>query len=79
MPHQTLQTLAEAYGPIMGIKLGLVKVVMTSSFAAAQKFLKEAAFMDRPACDASVYLAYGPKGVIFSDYGANWRESATSA
>ncbi|CAA7401252.1 unnamed protein product [Spirodela intermedia] len=76
LPHQTLRKLAEAYGTVMGIKLGFVRVVMVSSFAAAQKFLREPAFTNRPGGDVTVYLTYGQqKGVLASEYGDTWRES----
>ncbi|CAA6664653.1 unnamed protein product [Spirodela intermedia] len=76
LPHQTLRKLAAAYGPVMGIKLGFVRMVVVSSFATAQKFLREPVFMDRPGGDISAYLTYGQqKGILNSEYGTNWRES----
>ncbi|CAA6664650.1 unnamed protein product [Spirodela intermedia] len=75
LPHRALRKLAEAYGPVMGIRLGLVQAVVVSSFVSAQKFLREPAFMSRPAGDVSNYLTYGRKGVLSSECGSNWRES----
>ncbi|KAE8692752.1 CYP736A12 protein [Hibiscus syriacus] len=75
LPHQTLHHLAERYGPIMSVLLGHVPTIVVSSPEAAELFLKthDAIFAGRPKLQTSEYLTYGPKGVIFSEYGPYWR------
>ncbi|KAL6998298.1 hypothetical protein U1Q18_008424 [Sarracenia purpurea var. burkii] len=75
LPHRTLQNLAKIYGPIMSIRLGSVPAIVISSSKAAELFLKthDTAFANRPKTVASEYLAYGSKGMIFTEYGLYWR------
>ncbi|PHT71995.1 hypothetical protein T459_22780 [Capsicum annuum] len=74
-PHQDLQRLAKKHGPIMYLRLGLVPTTIASSADAAEKFLKtyDHIFASRPHHEASQYLAYGQKNMIFAKYGVYWR------
>ncbi|MCE5166407.1 hypothetical protein HAX54_018945 [Datura stramonium] len=74
-PHQDLQNLAKKHGPIMYVRLGLVPAIVASSADAAEKVLKtyDHIFASRPHHEASQYLAYGQKNLIFAKYGAYWR------
>ncbi|RDY09007.1 hypothetical protein CR513_06703, partial [Mucuna pruriens] len=77
LPHRTFQTLAKKYGPIMSFKLGQVPTIVVSSPEAAELFLKthDTIFASRPKTQASEYMSYGSKGLVFSEYGAYWRNA----
>ncbi|OIT38130.1 PREDICTED: cytochrome P450 CYP736A12-like [Nicotiana attenuata] len=74
-PHQDLQKLAKKHGPIMYMRLGLVPTIVASSADAAEKVLKtyDHIFASRPHHEASQYMAYGQKNLIFAKYGPYWR------
>ncbi|XP_050376951.1 cytochrome P450 CYP736A12-like [Argentina anserina] len=75
LPHRSLQHLAKEYGDIMSIRLGNVPAIVVSSPIAAELFLKthDTNFTSRPKIQATEYLSYGSKGMIFSQYGPYWR------
>ncbi|KAK7314526.1 hypothetical protein VNO77_33052 [Canavalia gladiata] len=75
LPHRNLQALATKYGPIMSLKLGQVPAIVVSSPETAELFLKthDIAFASRPKTQSSKYISYGSKGLVFSEYGAYWR------
>ncbi|XP_004512940.1 cytochrome P450 CYP736A12-like [Cicer arietinum] len=75
LPHRSLQTLSKKYGPIMSLRLGLVPTILVTSPELAELFLKthESNFASRPKIEASKYISYGYKGLIFSQYGPYWR------
>ncbi|WMV26246.1 hypothetical protein MTR67_019631 [Solanum verrucosum] len=74
-PHNDLQKLAKKHGPIMYVQLGLVPAIVASSVDAVEKFLKtnDHIFASRPHSEASQYLSYGQKNLIFAKYGVYWR------
>jgi len=74
LPHRSLQSLSQRYGPIMSLQLGNVPTVVVSSPEAAELFLKthDAVFANRPKFEAAQYT-YGPESVAFAEYGAYWR------
>ncbi|KAJ1380972.1 Cytochrome P450 [Sesbania bispinosa] len=71
LPHRTLQTLSKRYGPIMSLRLGQVPISVVTSPEAAEQFLKthESVFASRIKIEASKYLSYDYKGLVFSQYG----------
>ncbi|KAF2298786.1 hypothetical protein GH714_027631 [Hevea brasiliensis] len=75
LPHRSLHQLAKKYGPIMSMRLGSVPAIVVSSPQAAELFLKthDLLFASRPMLQASLYMSYGNKGVVFSEYGPYWR------
>ncbi|KAJ1437926.1 Cytochrome P450 [Sesbania bispinosa] len=75
LPHRTLEALAKRYGPVMSLRLGQVPTIVVSSSEAAEQFLKthDVVFASRPRLEATNYLTYGSKGLVFSEYGAYWR------
>ncbi|XP_023900190.2 cytochrome P450 CYP736A12 isoform X1 [Quercus suber] len=75
LPHRALHSLAKKYGPIMSLRLGHVPTIVVSSPQAAELFLKthDTIFASRPKLQVSEYLAYGTKGVAFTEYGSYWR------
>ncbi|XP_028800131.1 cytochrome P450 CYP736A12-like [Neltuma alba] len=76
LPHRSLQSLAKRYGPIMSLRLGQVPAVVVSSPEAAELFLRthDVVFASRPRTQASEFLSYGSKGMVFSEYGPYWRD-----
>ncbi|XP_073143433.1 cytochrome P450 71AU50-like [Henckelia pumila] len=74
-PHENLCRLAQKYGPIMYAKFGSVPIIVVSSPAAAELFLKtyDHVFCDRPRLEAARYLSYGQKNIVFGKYGPYWR------
>ncbi|KAF9592712.1 hypothetical protein IFM89_016944 [Coptis chinensis] len=75
LPHRTLSQLAQTYGPIMYLRLGLVPAIVVSSPEWAELFLKthDLVFASRPNIMASQYLSYGRKNMSFAPYGPYWR------
>jgi len=75
VPHRTLEALSKKHGPIMSLRLGQVPTIIVSSSSAAEQFLKthDAVFSSRPKLEATHYLSYGSKGLVFSEYGRYWR------
>ncbi|XP_055818326.1 cytochrome P450 71AU50-like [Solanum dulcamara] len=74
-PHQDFYRLAKKYGPFMHIKLGLVPTIIASSPETVEKVLKtyDHVFASRPHHEASQYMCYGQRNLIFSKYGSYWR------
>lgn len=74
-PHENLSHLAQQYGPIMYTKFGSVPIIVVSSPAAAELFLKtyDHVFCDRPQLEAARYLSYGQKNIVFGKYSPYWR------
>ncbi|MED6195677.1 hypothetical protein PIB30_040273 [Stylosanthes scabra] len=75
LPHRSLETLSEKYGPIMSLRLGQVPTIVISSPEVAELCLKkhDTDFASRPRLEASEYFSYGYKGMIFSEYSPYWR------
>jgi cytochrome P450 family 1 subfamily A polypeptide 1/ferulate-5-hydroxylase len=74
-PHRALHQLAQKYGPIMHLRLGLVPTIVVSSPEAAELFLKthDLVFAGRPPHESARYISYGQKGMAFAQYGSYWR------
>ncbi|KAK3211760.1 hypothetical protein Dsin_016466 [Dipteronia sinensis] len=74
-PHRDLHKLAQKYGPIMHLRLGLVPTVVVSSPQAAELFLKthDLVFASRPRLQISKHVFYGQKNMTFAQYGSYWR------
>ncbi|XP_050257787.1 cytochrome P450 CYP736A12-like [Quercus robur] len=77
LPHRALQSLAKTYGPIMSLRLGHVPTIVVSSPQAAELFLKthDTIFASRPKLQFAKYLAYGKTGLVFTEYGPDWRNA----
>ncbi|XP_028800102.1 cytochrome P450 CYP736A12-like [Neltuma alba] len=75
LPHRSLQSLAQKYGPIMSLKLGQVPAIVVSSAEAAELFLKthDTVFASRPKIQAVDPLSRGTRGLAFAEYGSYWR------
>ncbi|OIT33515.1 PREDICTED: cytochrome P450 CYP736A12-like [Nicotiana attenuata] len=74
-PHQDFYRLAKKYGPFMYMRLGLVPTIVVSSPETVEKVLKtyDHVFASRPHHEASQYICYGQRNLIFSKYGSYWR------
>lgn len=74
-PHDSLQSLAKIYGPIMSLKLGQVPTVVVSSPEAAEQILKthDTVFASRPKVQSTDPFKKGVRGVVFAEYGPYWR------
>lgn len=74
-PHQDLHQLANKYGPIMYMRLGLVPTVVVSSPRAAELILKthDLVFANRPPNEAAKHFSYEQKNLSFAPYGSYWR------
>ncbi|XP_041004992.1 cytochrome P450 71AU50-like [Juglans microcarpa x Juglans regia] len=75
LPHRNLQRLAQKYGPIMHLRLGLVPAIVVSSPQAAELFLKahDLVFASRPPMESAKHINYGQRNMIFAPYGSYWR------
>ncbi|XP_057787915.1 cytochrome P450 71A8-like [Salvia miltiorrhiza] len=76
LPHQSLHSLAQKYGPLMLLHFGRVPVLVVSSADAASEILKthDLAFASRPDFKAFKKLMYDGKNITFSPYGEYWRK-----
>ena len=74
-PHRALHKLAERYGPIMHLRLGLMPIIVVSSPRTAELFLKthDLIFACRPPLQAAKHISYEQKGLALSPYGSYWR------
>lgn len=74
-PHKSFHKLAQKYGPIMHLRLGLKPAIVISSPQAAEIFLKnhDQVFASRPPLLVSKHLSYGQRNLIFGPYGSHWR------
>ncbi|KAL5820390.1 hypothetical protein ACOSQ3_022272 [Xanthoceras sorbifolium] len=74
-PHRDLHKLAQKYGSIMHLRLGLKPTIVVSSSQAAELFLRthDLVFASRPPLEASKYISYNQKNMIMAPYGSYWR------
>lgn len=75
-PYKDLHKLAQKYGDIMHMRLGLVSTIVVSSPQAAELFLKthDLVFASRPPHEGAKHISYGQKNLSFSEYGSYWRD-----
>ncbi|KAF3436750.1 hypothetical protein FNV43_RR19499 [Rhamnella rubrinervis] len=76
MPHLALRSLAQKYGPILFLQLGEIPTVVVSSARLAKEALKthDLALSSRPQIFSAKHLFYNCTDVVFSPYGAYWRQ-----
>ncbi|XP_057792634.1 salviol synthase-like [Salvia miltiorrhiza] len=76
VPHRALHTLAQKFGPMMGLQLGEVSAVVISSADAAKQVMKthDLNFASRPPISAAEIVGYGYTSITFSPYGEYWRQ-----
>ncbi|RXH82905.1 hypothetical protein DVH24_003403 [Malus domestica] len=73
-PTMDLRQLAQKYGDIMYLRLGLQHTVVVSSARAAELFLKthDLNFASRPPNEGAKHLIFGQKSLSFAEYGSYW-------
>ena len=76
LPHVTLGTMADTYGPVFTIRLGVHRALVVSSWEMAKECLttNDQAASSRPELLASKHLGYNYSMFGFSPYGSYWRE-----
>ncbi|KAH9604301.1 hypothetical protein KSS87_000855 [Heliosperma pusillum] len=76
LPHITLGKLADKYGPIYTINLGVNKALVVSAPEIAKECLgsNDKIFVDRPHTIFVEHLGYNSAMIGFSPYGTYWRE-----
>lgn len=75
VPHEGTRKLTQQYGPLVFLKLGFVKAVVTDDPKLVTEFLKKQdhVFASRPHNIASEHFTYGGQDIAFAPYGAHWR------
>ncbi|XP_059454115.1 cytochrome P450 CYP82D47-like [Corylus avellana] len=75
-PHITLGAMAEKYGPIFSIQLGLQRALVISSWEMAKECFttNDLAASSRPKLLASKHFSYNYAMFGFAPYGPYWRE-----
>ncbi|XP_056685002.1 cytochrome P450 CYP82D47-like [Spinacia oleracea] len=76
LPHITLGNLADKYGPIFMVKLGVHRVLVVSTSETAKECLgtNDKAFANRSHTIFMEHLGYNSLMLGFSPYGKYWRE-----
>ncbi|OEL32467.1 hypothetical protein BAE44_0006513 [Dichanthelium oligosanthes] len=76
LPHRSIHKLSPRYGPLMSLRFGSFPVVVGSSVTATEFFLEthDLAFLDRPRMACGKYTVYNYSGMVWSHYGAYWRQ-----
>ncbi|KAL2498322.1 Cytochrome [Abeliophyllum distichum] len=76
LPHITLAEMADKYGPIFTIRLGVQKTLVVSSWELAKELFTtwDVVVSSRPKFLVSKHLAYNFAMFGFSPYGKYWRE-----
>ncbi|CAI8618261.1 unnamed protein product [Vicia faba] len=74
-PHVTLGKLADKYGPIFTLRLGVHRTLVVSSYEMAKECftVNDKAFASRPKSVAFEILGYNFSMIGFSPYGSYWR------
>ncbi|XP_057792637.1 salviol synthase-like [Salvia miltiorrhiza] len=75
VPHRALHQLAQKLGPMMGLQLGELSVVVISSADAAKQIMSthDVNFASRPPITTVEIIGYGCTTITFSPYGEYWR------
>ncbi|CAJ1952708.1 unnamed protein product [Sphenostylis stenocarpa] len=77
LTHQTLQSFAQTYGPLMLLHFGKVPVLVVSNTEAAREVLKtqDHVFCNRPHRKMFDILWYGSRDVASAPYGHHWTQT----
>ena len=80
LPHLLFGTMADKYGPVFSIRLGLKRAVVVSSWEMAKECFTthDLALASRPELVAAKYLGYNYAMFGLSPHGAYWREVSHS-
>jgi hypothetical protein len=76
LPHWSVHELSKRYEPLMSLCFDSLPVVVGSSVDMARFFLKmhDLAFIDRPRTASGRYTGYNYSDMMWSPYGAYWRQ-----
>ncbi|TQD78884.1 hypothetical protein C1H46_035565 [Malus baccata] len=76
VPNRNLYQLAQKYGDIMYMRLGLHHNIVLSSPRAAELFLKthDLTFASRPPHEGAKHVIFGQTNMSFAEYGPYWRD-----
>lgn len=74
--HHTLGDMADEYGPIFSLNLGINKTLVISSWEVAKECFttQDRVFATRPKSVVGQVVGYNSKVMIFQQYGPYWRE-----
>ncbi|KAH9717197.1 hypothetical protein WN944_023074 [Citrus x changshan-huyou] len=77
LPHVSLHSLSQKYGPIIQLKFGLETVVVASSAEVAELILKthDLTFASRPALLAGKHANFNYLVMATAPYGPHWRQT----
>ncbi|KAE8679889.1 putative Cytochrome P450 [Hibiscus syriacus] len=75
-PHKILSEMAEKYGPIFTIKMGVHRALIVSDHETAKECLtvNDKAFANRPSTLVMEFLSYNHAMFGFAPYGNHWRQ-----
>ncbi|KAI5078112.1 hypothetical protein GOP47_0007936 [Adiantum capillus-veneris] len=75
LPHHSVCKLAQTYGPLMGLRLGGVPVIVASSPLMEREILKtyDAALAYRPRTAVTLHLCFDSSDVAFAPVGPYWK------
>ncbi|KAJ0106344.1 hypothetical protein Patl1_18170 [Pistacia atlantica] len=76
LPHRSLHSMAQRYGPIMLLRLGKVPTLVVSSADVAREIMKthDIIFSNRPDSKIHRRLLYDYKDLSLAPYGEYWRQ-----
>ncbi|XP_072967899.1 cytochrome P450 71A1-like [Typha angustifolia] len=76
LPHRTLRSFSDQYGPVMLIHFGQKPTIVVSSADAAEEVMKtkDINFASRPESYVAKGLLYNGSDVAFAPYGEYWRQ-----
>ncbi|XP_031737570.1 cytochrome P450 71A1-like [Cucumis sativus] len=77
LPHRSVASLAEKYGPLMLLKLGQTPTLVVSSTKLAKEVIKshDTICSNRVQNTAAKSIFYGCHDVAFASYGEHWRQA----
>ncbi|GAV89573.1 p450 domain-containing protein [Cephalotus follicularis] len=77
LPHRSIHTLSQKYGPLMYLWFGSYPVVVASNVDMVKAFLKthDVVFAGRPKIAAGKYTTYNYSDITWSPYGPYWRQA----
>ncbi|KAH7524026.1 hypothetical protein FEM48_Zijuj06G0074700 [Ziziphus jujuba var. spinosa] len=77
-PHITLGNMANMFGPIFTIRMGIYKTLVVSNWEMAKEYFttNDKVFDNRPKLVAQDILGYNYAMIRFSPYGSYWRQES---
>ncbi|XP_042507964.1 trimethyltridecatetraene synthase-like [Macadamia integrifolia] len=75
LPHRSIHSLSQQYGPLIQIRFGPIPVVIASSVPMAKQLLKihDQSFASRPRTTAGKHTMFNYTSMTWSSYGPFWR------